>query len=553
MNFPGADKAHRSGGRWMPRLAARPSIGLETLALLSSLFFSLCCNGMLWHRLLSELHIDTLFAVAIFVFVTSLQAFLLGLVLTRWTAKPLLTLLFITTAFAAYYMGAYKVYMDTDMIRNVLHTDPKEAGELMVPGLVLPLLLLGALPVALLWRVRLRRRRWTRAIAIRIGFLLAMLIIAGATAALSFQSLSALARNQRELRYLITPTNYVTSLARVLLASPPGRQKPLIPIGTDAKQLPSAAGAKPLLVVFVLGETARAANWGLDGYARQTTPELAAMPDVINFPDAHSCGTSTEVSVPCLFSSYGRHDYNEKKIRAHEGLLHVLAKAGVGTLWLDNQSGCKHACDGLPYVSMSEAKDPELCSSGRCFDEILLSELKTQLKPDGRDRVVVLHQLGNHGPAYFLRYPPAFRRFTPTCDTEELGKCSREEIVNSYDNALLYTDHVLAKTIAYLKTQTDYDTALIYASDHGESLGEKGLFLHGVPYSIAPSEQTHIPMLMWFSERFAKREKINLACIRRQAMAEVSHDNLFPTILGLMRVRTALYDPQRDLAAGCRQ
>lgn len=533
-------------------LLVRPVVGTEMLALLASLFFSLCCNGELWHALAGELHAPWRLLASVFVSVTALQALLLGLVLTRRSAKPLLTVLFATTAFAAYYMGTYQVYLDPDMIRNVLHTDPREAGELLVPGLAAPLLALAALPIAALWRLRLQRREWKRAAWIRAAFLLAMLALCTAAALASSKDLSALSRNQREVRYLVTPANYVASLSKVLLATPPGRREALIPIGRDATQQPRAAGARPRLLVFVLGETARAQNWGLDGYARQTTPRLAAMPDVINFPDATSCGTSTEVSVPCLFSPYGRHDYDEGRIRSHQSLLHVLQHAGVETLWRDNQSGCKHVCDGLPFESLADAKDRLLCNPQRCFDEILLSGLRARIRPDGRDRVVVLHQLGNHGPAYYQRYPAGFRRFVPTCDTGEIGDCTREQIVDSYDNALLYTDHFLAEAIDLLRREQDYDTALIYVSDHGESLGENGLFLHGVPHAIAPGQQTHVPMLMWFSPGFARSQQLDLACVRGRAAEPVSHDNLFPTILGAMQVTTQLYDGARDLLSACR-
>lgn len=545
---PIASPARRS---W--RLRTRPQLGLEALALLSSLFFTCFCNGLFWHKVLGELHVGAGLAVTLFVFITALQAMLLGLVLTRWTAKPLLALLFAATAFASYYMGAYKVYMDADMIRNVLHTDLHEARELIVPGLALPLLGLAVLPIALLWRLRLRRRAtWLRTVGVRLGFVLGCLLLVVGSAAFSFKDLSALARNQREVRYLITPVNYVAALAKVLLASPPGRQPPLLAIGGDARQAPRAAGGKPRLLVFVLGETARAQNWGLGGYARQTTPQLAAMPEVINFTQARSCGTSTEVSVPCLFSPYGRHDYDEGKIRSHQSLLHVLDRAGVRTLWRDNQSGCKGVCAGLPFESMGGASDPGLCNGSRCFDEILLHDLAARIAPDGHDRIVVLHQLGNHGPAYYQRYPPAFRRFIPTCDTEELGNCTQRQIVNSYDNALLYTDHFLAGAIALLKQQDAYDSALLYVSDHGESLGEKGLFLHGVPDAIAPQEQTHVPMLLWLSPGFAGNARLDLPCLRGKAARAVSHDNLFPSILGLFDVRTGLYDASRDLFAGCR-
>jgi lipid A ethanolaminephosphotransferase len=253
-----------------------------------------------------------------------------------------------------------------------------------------------------------------------------------------------------------------------------------------------------------------------------------------------------------MFSPYGRRDYDEGRIRSHQSLLHVLDHAGIATLWRDNQSGCKGVCDGLPVKRLDDARDAELCNGRRCLDEILIKDLQAQLSPVKGDRVVVLHQLGNHGPNYFERCPPEFKRFTPTCDNPELGQCEREHIVNAYDNALLYTDHVLAQAIGFLRKQTAYDTALIYVSDHGESLGEKGLFLHGVPYAIAPQEQTRVPMVMWFSPGFASDSGLDLDCLRRRASQPASHDNLFPSVLGLLRVRTEVYRPADDLFAACR-
>ncbi|WP_415246253.1 phosphoethanolamine transferase [Thauera sp.] len=167
--------------------------------------------------------------------------------------------------------------------------------------------------------------------------------------------------------------------------------------------------------------------------------------------------------------------------------------------------------------------------------------------------MLVLHQLGNHGPAYFRRHPESFRRFTPSCDQDELSKCSREQILNSYDNALLYTDHVLARTIDLLEElDKQYDTAMIYVSDHGESLGENGLYLHGLPYSIAPDEQIKVPMVMWFSSGFAARNRLDQECLRAQTAQAASHDNLFHTVLGLLDVDTSVRDGALDLAAACR-
>jgi lipid A ethanolaminephosphotransferase len=527
----------------------RPQIGGESLVLLSALYFSLYSNGAFWHAAIDHPLAQWHFVLSLFLVVTALHALLLGLVINRWIAKPLLTVLLLVTAVASHYMSAYGVYLDADMLRNVLHTDSKESSELLSPRLLIPLAW-SVVPIALLWRVRLRKRSGSRAVVVRVAFLLATALVAVCGVMLSSQDFSTLFRSHREVRYLVTPANYVVSLSNVLLSSPPGPKKALLPIGLDARQAHETG--KPRLLLLVVGETARARNWGLNGYARQTTPELARIPDLINFSQVTSCGTSTEVSLPCMFSPYGRRDYDEGRIRSHQSLLHVLDHAGIATLWRDNQSGCKGVCDGLPVKRLDDARDAELCNGRRCLDEILIKDLQAQLSPVKGDRVVVLHQLGNHGPNYFERYPPEFKRFTPTCDNPELGQCEREHIVNAYDNALLYTDHVLAQAIGFLRKQTAYDTALIYVSDHGESLGEKGLFLHGVPYAIAPQEQTRVPMVMWFSPGFASDSGLDLDCLRRRASQPASHDNLFPSVLGLLRVRTEVYRPADDLFAACR-
>jgi lipid A ethanolaminephosphotransferase len=529
----------------------RPLVGSETLILLCSLFFSMFSNGAFWHSALAHPLEQWRLAISLFLVTTALHALLLGLVINRWTAKPLLTVIFLVTALAAHYMSAYGVYLDADMLRNVLHTDSKESSELLSPLLLIPIVL-TLVPVLALWRVRLLKRSWQSALAIRCAFLAMMAMVVAAGALLSFQDISSLVRNHREVRYLVTPANYIVALSNVVLASPPGPKQALLPIGTDAKETPRISGSKPRLLVLVVGETARAQNWGLNGYARQTTPELAKVDGLINFSQVSSCGTSTEVSLPCMFSPYGRRNYNEAEIRSHQSLLHVLDHAGVATLWRDNQSGCKGVCDGLPIQHLADAKDSDLCNGKRCLDEILLKDLRAQLSSSKGDQVVVLHQLGNHGPSYFERYPSRFKRFTPTCENSELGECERQGIVNAYDNALLYTDYFLARTIGLLKAQADYDTALIYVSDHGESLGEKGLFLHGVPYSIAPTEQTRVPMAMWFSPGFVQEAGLDIACLRREATQPTSHDNLFPSILGLMQVNTREYQPAYDLFAKCR-
>jgi lipid A ethanolaminephosphotransferase len=138
------------------------------------------------------------------------------------------------------------------------------------------------------------------------------------------------------------------------------------------------------------------------------------------------------------------------------------------------------------------------------------------------------------------------------CKEVQLDRCDTASIVNAYDNSLLYTDHVLAATIDLLRNNAArLDTAMLYLSDHGESLGEHGLYLHGLPYAMAPSEQTHIPMVLWFSEGMQRNSGISADCLRQQASQEVSQDNLFHSMIGLMGVRTSVYQPQLDIFRAC--
>jgi lipid A ethanolaminephosphotransferase len=160
--------------------------------------------------------------------------------------------------------------------------------------------------------------------------------------------------------------------------------------------------------------------------------------------------------------------------------------------------------------------------------------------------------LGNHGPAYSRRYPADFRKFEPTCESPELSDCSPAEIVNSYDNAILYTDHVLAGIIHYLQAKTDRNAGLIYLSDHGESLGEAGIYLHGLPYGISPDVQREVPMLFWLSNGLERAAGVSHACLKQGSRAAVAHDHLFHSVLGLLQVESAAREDSLDLFAHCR-
>jgi lipid A ethanolaminephosphotransferase len=480
---------------------------------------------------------------------------LVNLLLTGITwgrlAKPALGLVLLLSAVVSYFMHAYGVVFDRSMMANIVETHREEAFELMSLDLLAWVALLGMLPAALVAKVRLAPAPWWR----RTG---ATLIVVGITAGvmiliamLSYQHYAGFLRNHRELRFLLVPLNYMDAAhgyARRRFSSPAKVEV----VGADAKRGPSWLHArKPTLTVLVIGETARASQFSLNGYPRPTNPELARE-DVVFFTQTRSCGTATAVSLPCMFMEVGRAGYRDTMARAREGLLDVLQRAGFDVLWRENNSGCKGACDRVPHEDISHAGVAQLCPD-ECYDGILLHGLQERIDGMRGDRVVVLHMKGSHGPAYYRRYPAQFEAFTPACNTGELADCERQAVVNAYDNTIRYTDHVLAQVIRLLRHNAErFDTGLLYVSDHGESLGENGLYLHGLPYAIAPTEQTHVPMLLWLSSGMRQHFGLDDRCLRANANKPHSHDHLFHSIVGLLDVQTSAYNADKDLFRACR-
>ena len=486
-----------------------------------------------------------------------LSLFLCLVVWPRWLKWG--GLLFLAMAAASsYFMLTYGVVIDTSMLANVAQTDVREVRDLLSWSMLGTVLLGVALPGYWWWRqpvgqVPTRSLLWRQA-----GVALSALLLAVLVFWLSFQDIASLMRNHKPLRYMVNPLNSLYASGRLAVGQASQAVQPLVPIGEDARLKAAVPSEKEApLMVLVLGETARAANFGLGGYARDTTPQLRQLQqqgDLVYFQDVSSCGTSTQASVPCMFSHLDKTQFESSKQR-FESLLDVLQRAGLAVLWLDNQSGCKGVCDRVPNVNTQTLKVPEHCQDGECFDEVMLHELPRQLAaldPARRARgtVVVMHQMGSHGPAYHKRSPQALKKFVPECASNALQNCPSEQIVNTYDNSILYTDHFLAKTVHWLQAQSR-PTALMYLSDHGESLGEKGLYLHGMPYSMAPKEQTHVPMLVWLSQPLQRQRSWGMACLQGQSAKALSHDNLFHSVLGLAQVSTALAKPELDIFAAC--
>jgi len=492
-----------------------------------------------------------LFLLSLPLFVLCWLFLLLSLFAWGRLTKPVLIVALLVSAAASYFMNSYGIVIDYSMLTNLMQTDTAEASELLSGKLVLWLLGFGVLPAVLLSRVRLAPRSWRRELGAKaLGILVAVAGL-GAVAFSQYQPYASLVRNHHELRLMLTPSNVVAavqSYTRRQLAEPQTLQV----VGADAhRRVPVSPTRRPRLTILVVGETARAANFALDGYGRDTNPELSRR-KVLNFTQASSCGTATAVSLPCMFLDVGQQGYKDGLAKHREGLLDVLQRAGVAVLWRDNNSGCKGTCDRVPHEDVDHLKVADLCNSEECHDGILLHGLQAYLDAQQDDTVVVLHMKGSHGPAYYKRYPAEFEHFTPVCDSNQLDRCDRQSIVNAYDNSLRYTDHVLAQTIDLLaQNEARFDTAMLYLSDHGESLGENGIYLHGLPYAMAPNEQTHIPMLLWLSDGMRRSAAVDDACLQAARQQPVSQDNLFHSVLGLMNVETSAYHAEADLLSAC--
>lgn len=471
------------------------------------------------------------------------------------------SLLVLAAAVASHFMWTYRVVIDPTMMANVLGTDAREAGDLLSLRLVVTVATLSVPALWWLWRPPVCLAAPHRQAGRNLTGLLVGLLLAVGVALAGYQGLASLMRNQKTVRYMINPLNSVYALGRLAADRLPAQGHALEPVGEDARLGASYTGqVRPPLLVLVIGETARADRFGLNGYGRPTTPVLMDWQrerGLVNFPAVGACGTSTEVSLPCIFSPLTREQGGDDRPR-HENLLDVLQRAGLAVLWLDNQSGCKGVCDRVPHASTRTLDDPRWCAGGECHDEAMLAGLDERLaalEPDRRARgvVLVLHQMGSHGPAYARRTPPDFQPFGLACRSQMLSDCSADGLRDAYDNTIAYTDRFLGRTLDWLAArQPGFDTGLLYVSDHGESLGENGLYLHGMPYALAPRQQTHVPMVMWLSAGLQRRLGASPSCLRARAMQVLSHDHVFHSVLGLLDVETTAHDPALDLLSDCR-
>lgn len=533
-----------------------PGLSANVLTVLASLLFAAFYSLSFWRHLSgAELPPGLrggLFLVAAGVVVLGFNSLLLSLVAWRWLQKPALAAVILLSASAAYFMDGYGAVVDRHALQSVLETNLREGSGWLSWRMAAYLAGLGVLPVLVLAWVPVHYRPWPRELLARLGFMAVALLAIGLAVLPFSREMASTARNHAELRHLATPANLFNAVRGYLKHAGPAAPATVTALGADVRPGPRLAAArKPLLLVLVIGESARASSFSLGGYGRDTNPELARA-GATYFSNVTSCGTNTATSLPCLFSNLGREGYRESTARASENLVDVLAHGGFAVEWEDNNTGSKSIAIRQKEEDMANFDLTGLCDDEGCLDEILVQHLRAELAGPGGDKVFVLHMIGSHGPAYFKRYPKAFERFTPACASVALQECTQDEIRNSYDNTILYTDHVLARLIALLdENAVQRPSALLFVSDHGESTGERGLYLHGAPYLLAPQEQTRVPMLLWTSEPYRAWRGLDPGCTAAARDRPLSHDHFFHTVLGLLDLRTRAYRPGLDALAGC--
>lgn len=531
----------------------RPVLSPFVLNLLVATYLMALCNATFWgkifHLFEKNLASGLMFAGAVW----AIMLLLISLVAIRWAQKTVLVTLLIIAGITSFYMDSLGVIIDREMIQNAATTTVAESKHLITPDFLLHVAIYGVLPAVFVLWINIRRSSVWRGMAQWVLVAAGSAVLVAGLLFSDLKTYSSTLRNHRDLMASVqpfAPINGALQYAQMMLNT---AKIVVTPTGLDAQKGSFLAKAtKPVLMVLVAGETGRAQNWSLGGYARQTNPELAKR-DILYYSKATSCGTATATSLPCMFSPLTKADYSFEGGLSTENLLDVLGRAGFRIEWWDNQTGDKAIAARFKPRFMVAEDAPESCQNGgECNDSVFLPRLADLAATMTQNTVVVLHQIGSHGPSYWLRYPPDREVFAPTCKTPELTNCSTEEIVNAYDNTIAYTDYFLSQVVDMLEGQDRVIPAMYYVSDHGESLGEDGIYLHGAPYFMAPDFQTRVPMVIWLSKRFGQAMGLDQACMAKRVAEDVSHDNLFSTVIGLLDVSTTARIDALDLAGPCR-
>jgi lipid A ethanolaminephosphotransferase len=535
------------------------SLSAKNFILLASLYFVIFLNDTLWTKIFIGFQkIDSFYSVFFFtvpVLLFSIFVILFSFVTIKYITKPLFIFLIISSAMVNYGSKTYGIMFNSDMMVNIFDTTSSEASAYLNFSSFIHIVLTGFLPAFYVLIIKINYNNFWKTLLERLILIAISLACILCIALLSYKDYASFLRNNPKMQKDIVPTYFIGNGIKYFNDKYFTTKLPYTILAPDASHGALHNTQEKYLFVVVVGETARADNYSLNGYHKPTNAFTDKIKNLVYFKNVSSCGTATAVSLPCMFSNLTKDKFSIAQSDSRDNITDILKHAGYNQIWLDNNTGCKGICSHIQSVSSHEYAK-KYCHGNECKDKVLLNMLDDALeKSKGKDSVIYLHLIGSHGPAYFLRYPRKFAKFLPDCHTSDLTSCSQEEIINAYDNTILYSDYILSQVIKKLEKNKNYHSAVFYVSDHGESLGENGLYLHGMPYAFAPSQQTHIPLSIWFSESYLHDKKIDLNCLNIVAQKKrLSHDNFFHTLLDLTNTKTkdTIYNIKKSILYHCK-
>ncbi|PCI72686.1 MAG: hypothetical protein COB38_03685 [Gammaproteobacteria bacterium] len=535
-------------------------INSQIITLLFCLILSLIFNLRVETIYLESFPIDNFSsgvkAVAFLTFIFSIQLSLFALFSFFRIQKIFFILFLLVSSSSLYFALSFNTLFNPSMIRNALETDVNEASDLLNFKFLVMFITLGIIPSIIIYKLPISYPSFIKSCALNLILIVSAVILMVASIFPYYADFSSFVRNnEKQLKYSLLPFAPLHSLYRIyhqdfLDNNPVIKIKDLNAIiDLDYKR----NRKKPRVMIVIVGETAREHTFTKIFKEFQDKPDfLSLSKNLTYFDNVYSCGTNTAASIPCMFSTYGKDTYKRKYKRQYENIVELIDRVGYEVTWRNNNSGCKGICTRINQDPITNENSPHFAAYNHFFDEALVSDLSERIVQSTEDQVIFLHQMGSHGPAYFKRTPKEFKLHQPACESADFANCSQIQIENAYENTIIYSNYVIAKAIDELKTVSNqYDTALIYLSDHGESTGEGGYYLHGLPYFIAPDEQIHVPMLTWFSDGFLDSKKIDSACLKENSHKRISHDNFSHTLLGLLDIRTKNYTKSLDITIEC--
>ncbi|PAF41106.1 sulfatase-like hydrolase/transferase [Helicobacter sp. 11S03491-1] len=478
---------------------------------------------------------DGLFFLGIvFVSYVFILALAIELISLKISAKWIMSVLFVIAGLSQYYMKSYDITINKMIITSLFQTHLSEAKEFISVGLIGVLIGYILLPIGCLWIIRFKPilsfvYGFYNKISI-IGFYIIMIIgiyfWQGGNIIFAFKSSKIIIYTLNPIAPIRSGIDYALDISQ---------PKPeFTHVGLDAK----LDNFHKKIFVLVIGESARGANYFLNGYSRDTNPYTKKLDSLVNFTNFYSCGVITAISIPCMLTNYTHQTYKKRDQSLYiDNILDITQRVGYETYWISNNGGpcIGDVCDRIKHISYY--------NDGR-LDAAMLEEIKNTIKNAQNNSFIVVNLHGSHGANYYKRYSKDFEIFTPVCENQELQKCKQQDIVNAYDNSIVYTDYFIYQIVTMLKTKKNFSVGMWYLSDHGESLGEYGQYMHGgMPYFLAPDVQKHIPSMIWFGEGFEEDYKKSVA--KKDKL--LNQDYLFHTLLHLLDIQTSAYQKNLDI------